>query len=76
MRNFNVSKFKQFIKDTTTLETSKVNFNSSCRPLVAGLRDAQELALDFEGHTNSATYTSFSLFELSESYSTTCTLDR
>jgi hypothetical protein len=34
------------------LETSKVNFNSSCRPLVAGLRDAQELALDFEGHTN------------------------
>jgi hypothetical protein len=35
------------------LETSKVKFSYSCRPLVAGLSDAQELALAIAGHTNS-----------------------
>jgi hypothetical protein len=54
------------LKIRSHLETSKVNFSSSCQPLVASLRDAQELALDYEGHTNSATYTSFSSSELSE----------
>jgi hypothetical protein len=37
------------------IETSKVNFSSSCRPLVPGLSDAQGLTLAFEDHTNSAT---------------------
>jgi hypothetical protein len=36
------------------LETSKVNFNSSCRPLLAGLSDALEKYLSLEGHTNFA----------------------
>jgi hypothetical protein len=36
------------------LETSKVNLNSSCRPLLAGLSDAQEKDLSSEGYTNSA----------------------
>jgi hypothetical protein len=54
MRYFNISKFKQFIKNAITLKKSKVNLNSSCRPLLAGLSDVQEKDLSSEGYTNSA----------------------
>jgi hypothetical protein len=50
MRNLNVPSLSNSSNIQSHLETSKVNFSSSCRPLVAGLRDAQELDLDFEGH--------------------------
>ena len=59
------------------LETSKVNFTSFCRFFWVGFNEGQEEGLAFDGQTNSAAKTSFpSLSEQSESWSTTCVLDR